>query len=75
MQTIIASLNRNWRVVDDPRQWILQRCGDKRIWQSHSYCRQRDALLRCIREHSGPVDSEAVSLIEQLPEMHPWPKT
>ena len=53
---LIAQLNANWRVVDDPLQWILQRRnGTPREkstgWQGRSFCRTREGLLRCIREY------------------------
>jgi hypothetical protein len=53
---LVAQLNANWRVVDDPLQWILQRRkGTPREkstgWQGRSFCRTREGLLRCIREY------------------------
>jgi hypothetical protein len=52
----VAQLNERWRVVDDPLQWILQqKKGNARSknsgWRSRSFCRTREALLRCIREY------------------------
>ena len=53
---LVAQLNANWRVIDDPLQWILQR--RKRTqrskntgWECRSYCRTREALLRRVREY------------------------
>jgi hypothetical protein len=75
--------------VDDPLQWILQRKkGSPRQknsgWQSRSYCRTREGLLRCIRgcccsgdkgqlgcieEYHG-IDEAALQQIRVLPEWH-----
>ena len=86
---LIAQLNETWRVVDNPLQWILQRKkGSPRQknsgWQSRSYCRTREGLLRCIREcccspdqgqlrciqqYRG-VDAAALQQIRSLPEWH-----
>ena len=86
---LIAQLNASWRVVDDPLQWILQRRkGNSRAkntgWRARSYCRTKDALLRCIREHcclpddGSPgcieeyrgMDGAALQQIRALPEWH-----
>jgi hypothetical protein len=72
---IIANLNAKWRVVDDPIQWILQvrkgRKGKRTTgYRGRSYCLSRTALLRCIREYCGPVEPNALALIEALPERH-----
>jgi hypothetical protein len=85
----IAQLNETWRVVDDPLQWILQRRkGNPRSknsgWENRSFCRTRDALLRCIREYCclpdqgehrsireyRGVDGAAVEQVRALPEWH-----
>jgi len=70
---LLAQLNTNWRVVDDPLQWILQRRkGNPRKknsgWRSRSLCRTRDALLRCVREHCGEIDPEALATLKELPD-------
>src|SRR5262245_13422700 len=49
---LITTLNSNWRVVDDPLQWILQRRkGNPRKrnsgWIGRSFCVTREGLLRC----------------------------
>ena len=78
---VVAQLNASWRVVDDPLQWILQRRkGNPRKkslgWQGRSFCRTRDALLRCVREYCGEIDLEALSMLKDLPEWHPdWDRT
>ena len=78
---LIAQLNETWRVIDDPLQWILQRKkGAPRNkstgWQNRSFCRTREALLRCVREYCGEVDSDALAKLEALPEWHlDWDRT
>jgi hypothetical protein len=87
---LVAQLNERWRVVADPLQWILQRKkGNPRKknsgWRGRSFCKMRDALLRCvreyccspdegalrsIREHRG-VDDAALQRICALPDWHP----
>src|SRR5690349_2663971 len=62
---LIAQLTKNWRIVDDPLQWILQRRkGNPRKknsgWQDRSSCTTRPGLLACIREHCGEVDEVAL---------------
>lgn len=73
---LIACLNDRWRVVNDPLQFILQVRRRKPTatqdgWEGRSFCRQRWALLRCIREYCGEVSPEALAVIHQLPEKHP----
>ena len=67
-------LNEGWRVADDPLQWVLQRrCskpGEKARWTGRSFCRTREALLRCVREYCGIVDAEALKRLEALPDWH-----
>ena len=68
-------LNSGWRVVDDPLQWILQRRDGKSSnknsgWRGRSFCRTREALLRCVKDYCGIVDAEALKQIEALPEWH-----
>ena len=74
-KSLPANLSSQWRVVDDPTQWLLQkRKGQPRSkssgWFSRSFCATRLALLRCIREYCGKVDAESLNLIENLPETH-----
>ena len=73
---VVAILNRRWRVIDDPLQWILQvRKGRARVkasgWLGIAFCMTRTALLRNIYEHCGPVDQNTMALIYTLPEWHP----
>jgi len=72
---LIAQLNENWRVVDDPLQWILQRRkGSPRAknsgWRNRSFCTTREGLLRCIRECIGETDVDAFAELRRLPENH-----
>ena len=72
---LIAELNELWRVVDDPLQWILQRKkGNPRKknsgWTGRSFCRTREALLRCVREHCGEVDPPALEKLTELADWH-----
>jgi hypothetical protein len=73
---LLAQLNANWRVVDDPLQWILQRKkGNPRKknygWRNRSFCRTREGLLGCVREYCGDVDAGAQAQLEALPDYHP----
>ena len=72
---LIAQLNTNWRVVDDPLQWMLQRRkGNPRKknsgWQDRCFCRTRDGLLRCVRELCGEIDDQVATRLRALPEFH-----
>ena len=72
---LIVQLNERWKVVDDPLQWILQRRkGSPRKknsgWQGRSFCRTREALLRCVREYCGEVDPAALDKLHELPDWH-----
>ena len=72
----LAQLNESWRVVDDPLQWILQRRkGNPRDkssgWRGRSFCRTRDALLRCVREQCGEIDANSLAVLKALPDWHP----
>lgn len=74
-KSVVASLNNQWRVVHNPLQWILQlRKGkpDKKStgWRDRSFCRHRTALIRCIREYCGPVRTEALAIMQALPDLH-----
>jgi hypothetical protein len=67
---LVAQLNESWRVVDDPLQWILQRKkGSPRRknsgWRSRSFCRTREALLRCIREYCCSRDEGGLKCIHE----------
>ena len=67
-------LNEGWRVSEDSLQWMLQRrCskpGQKAKWTGRSFCRTREALLRCVNDHCGVVCAEALKRLEALPDFH-----
>ena len=72
---LIAQLNENWRVVDDPLQWILQRRkGRPRAknsgWQNRAYCSTREGLVRRIRPCCGEIDADAFAELQRLPDNH-----
>jgi hypothetical protein len=79
----VAILNQRYRVIRcrDGIQWILQRrnipagTGGNRPerhsrddWRGRSYCRTREALIRCCRAYSGEIDPAAVVALRTLPE-------
>jgi hypothetical protein len=75
LNRLIAQINQNWRVVDDPLQWILQRRkGNLRKknsgWRDRSFCTTREVLLRCVREYCGVVDQNALVDLQALPDHH-----
>jgi len=68
-------LNARWRVIvcRDGVQWILQHLhgpetGLKACWDGRSYCRTKEALLRCSRLHCGAIDPVAEAALAALPE-------
>jgi hypothetical protein len=72
---IVAVLNQQHRVIRcrDGLQWILQRRhGPERLagtrWDSRSYSRTREALIRCSREHAGEIAGDALVILLRLPE-------
>jgi hypothetical protein len=72
---LTAQLNKNWRVVDDPLQWIIQRRKGKTRkknsgWQDRSFCTTREGLMRSVRESCGEVYDEALARLRALPEFH-----
>jgi hypothetical protein len=69
LKPLRETLNSGWQVVDDDLQWILQRKQGSR-WRNRSFCRTREALLRCVRDHCGIVDAEALARLEALPDFH-----
>ena len=65
---LVARLNENWRVVNDPLQWILQRKkgnprGKNSGWRDRSFCRTREGLLACIREYCCLPDQSGSSCV------------
>jgi hypothetical protein len=68
-------LNGEWRIVDDPIQWILERRkGRPRTkssgWQARFFFRTRRGLLDLAREYCGPVEDRALASVKALPERH-----
>lgn len=71
---VVARLNARWRVIAcrDGIQWILQRKDATRSlhgapWRSRSYCRTRQALIRCVYALAAPLDPSALAVLESLP--------
>ena len=72
---VVAQLNTRWRVIECSHrlQWILKRtvstktCATSR-WQSRSFCGTKDGILRCSRQHAGPVEPAAAAVLAALPE-------
>jgi hypothetical protein len=71
---VVAVLNAGWRVIEcrDGLQWILQRRGSPETsrgddWRGRSYCRTKEALIRCAREYAGEIDPGACSTLAALP--------
>src|SRR5262245_62084112 len=65
LNRLLAQLNEQWRVVDDPLQWILQRRkGNPRKknsgWKDRSFCTTRHGRLRWVHEYCGEVDPNAL---------------
>ena len=66
---LTISLNAGWQVSEDELQWLLQRYQGGR-WRDRSFCRTREALLRCIREYCGKVHPVGLMQVEALLEWH-----
>ena len=72
---IVAQLNSRWRVIECRHliQWILQYRASAETyatsrWVGRTYCRTRNGLLRCCREHAGAIDPTAAAILASLPE-------
>lgn len=70
---VVVQLNETWRVIvcRDQIQWILQKRsgidkGEPR-WRSLSYCCERSALVRCMRDRNITPTMEAQWRISSLP--------
>jgi len=68
-------LNANWRVVDHPLQWIVQRRQGKPRDKNSGWCARlffttRGGLLSRLREYCGEVHPQALVKLEALPERH-----
>ena len=68
---VVATLNCRWRVIvcKNSIQWILQtRRGGPDSWRGRSFCRTREALVRCARQHAGEIAADALVILLRLPE-------
>ena len=76
MVDVILQLNADWRVADDPPQWVLQKrvrahqLGKASGWESRKYIRNRIHLLRRIGELCGEVDPTAIEAMNSWPDGH-----
>lgn len=71
---LVVQINADWRVIEcrDRIQWILQRRGSpkkprRNDWRGRSFCRSREALIRCTREYVGPIDPGIAAFLAALP--------
>jgi hypothetical protein len=71
-------LNPRWRVIEcrDDLQWILQARNRaetvaRGVWRGRSYCRTREALIRCCDRHAGAIDPAAMAVLKTFPERFP----
>jgi hypothetical protein len=66
---VIARLNGRWRVIAcrGGIQWIVQTRRGPR-WHNRYFCRTRDGLLQCAREHAGQIDGIALARLLRLPQ-------
>ncbi len=67
-------LNAGWRVIvcRDGLQWILQARNraetvSRTDWRGRSYCRTREALIRCCDAYCGAIDPAAAATLSALP--------
>jgi hypothetical protein len=67
----MIELNDEWRVADEPLQWLLQvRRGD--AWHTKAFCRSRAGLISWVRELKlvAVSSTEAIRALHALPEYH-----
>ena len=66
---VIAALNDRWRVVECAGgiQSILQYRGGPNTWQDRYFCRSREGLIQCVREHAGEIGGDALVILLRLP--------
>jgi len=72
---VVAVLNGDCRVIECRHglQWVLQHRNRaetvaRHVWRGRSYCRTKEALLRCCDEHAGQIDLAARMTLEALRE-------
>jgi hypothetical protein len=75
---LVVVLNSGWRVIEcrHGAQWILQHRNRaetvaRHAWRGRSYCRTREALIRCCDEHVSQIDPTARIMLAALPERFP----
>jgi hypothetical protein len=71
----VVVLNRGWRVIECRHgiQWILQRRNRaetvaRHVWHGRSYCRTKEALIRCCDEHADQINPAAPRTLGALPD-------
>lgn len=71
----LAVSNYGWRVIECRHgiQWILQyrnraETVARHGWRGRSYCRTKEALIRCCDEHAGQINPAARMTLMALPE-------
>lgn len=72
----IVDLNNRWRVIDEDRQWILQKRKGRPTKKSSGYRsikfhRSREGLHCSVRELCGAIGPDAQDLIGRFPEHYP----
>jgi hypothetical protein len=72
---VVTILNGGWRVIECRHgiQWILQyrnraETVARHVWRGRSYCRTKEALIRCCDKHAGRIDPAARTTLGALPE-------
>ena len=74
-QSFPVVLDANWRVIDEPLQWVVQqRKGNQRGkntgWRGRMFFRTRTGLLNLTPEYCGRLDPSALASLAALPERH-----
>ncbi|MET4345584.1 hypothetical protein ABIC08_006893 [Bradyrhizobium sp. RT9b] len=71
---LVVVLNSGWRVIECRHgiQWVLQhrnraKTVARHVWRGRSYCRTKEALIRCCDEHAGRIDPAAGASLAALP--------
>jgi hypothetical protein len=63
-------LNDDWRVTDDPLQWVLERRKGQARWEGRYYFRTRSGLLSFVKEQCGEIEQEGYAALLKLPVRH-----
>jgi hypothetical protein len=71
----VVVLNSGSRVIECRHgfQWTLQHRNRaetvaRHVWRGQSYCRTKEALIRCCDEHADQIDPAANVILAALPE-------